>query len=124
MPSQALRCTDLTSTRTSGEAPSLIQSCRRPRRMRTGWDNRPAHQTALGGRDHEGLNYRPGKPTRRSRRYGRGPGPRRGERQRGGAWVVGGKGVAHFLFADGTAARRALEAAGIRVLAEREVLVQ
>jgi hypothetical protein len=42
----------------------------------------------------------------------------------GGAWVVAGKGVAHFLFADGTAARRALEAAGIEVLAEREVLVQ
>src|SRR5262245_28204903 len=43
----------------------------------------------------------------------------------GGAWVVGGgAGAAHFLFADGTAARRALEAAGIRVLAEREVLVQ
>lgn len=42
----------------------------------------------------------------------------------GGAWVVGGKGVAHFLFEDGTAARRALEAAGIQVLAEREVLVQ
>jgi hypothetical protein len=42
----------------------------------------------------------------------------------GGAWVVGGHGVAHFLFQDGTAARRALEAAGIRVLDEREVLVQ
>ena len=42
----------------------------------------------------------------------------------GGAWVVDGKGVAHFLFVDGTAARRALEAAGIQVLAEREVLVQ
>ena len=42
----------------------------------------------------------------------------------GGAWVVDGRGVAHFLFADGTAARRALEAAGIRVLDEREVLVQ
>jgi len=42
----------------------------------------------------------------------------------GGAWVVGGKGVAHFLFEDGAAARRALEAAGIQVLAEREVLVQ
>ena len=42
----------------------------------------------------------------------------------GGAWVVDGRGVAHFLFADGTAARRALEAAGIRVLAERVVLVQ
>ena len=42
----------------------------------------------------------------------------------GGAWVVDGRGVAHFLFRDGMAARRALEAAGIRVLAEREVLVQ
>src|SRR5262245_37238493 len=42
----------------------------------------------------------------------------------GGAWVVGGRGVAHLLFADGAAARRALEAAGIRVLAEREVLLQ
>jgi len=42
----------------------------------------------------------------------------------GGAWVVGGTGVAHFLFEDGNAARKALEAAGIRVLAERDVLVQ
>ena len=37
----------------------------------------------------------------------------------GGAW----SGVAHFLFADGGAARRALEAAGIRVVAEREVVL-
>jgi hypothetical protein len=42
----------------------------------------------------------------------------------GGAWVVGGTGVAHFLFEDGAAARAALEAAGIRVLEERDVLVQ
>ncbi|MCI0392065.1 MAG: amino acid-binding ACT domain-containing protein [Acidobacteria bacterium] len=42
----------------------------------------------------------------------------------GGAWVVDGNGVAHFLFEDGAAARDALEAAGIRVLEEREVLVQ
>lgn len=42
----------------------------------------------------------------------------------GGAWVVGGNGVAHFLFEDGRAARAALEAAGIRVVAEREVVVQ
>ncbi|HQR05874.1 MAG TPA: hypothetical protein PLN21_03575 [Gemmatales bacterium] len=42
----------------------------------------------------------------------------------GGAWVVDGVGVAHFLFQDGAAARQALEAVGIRVLAEREVLVQ
>ena len=41
----------------------------------------------------------------------------------GGAFVVNGEGVAHFLFHDGTAARRALEAAGISVLADREVLV-
>ena len=42
----------------------------------------------------------------------------------GGAFVVNGGGVAHFLFADGATARRALEAAGIRVSAERDVLVQ
>ena len=42
----------------------------------------------------------------------------------GGAWVVDGVGIAHFLFEDGTAAREALEGAGIRVIAERDVLVQ
>jgi hypothetical protein len=42
----------------------------------------------------------------------------------GGAFTVDGQSVAHFLFHDGAAARRALEAAGIRVLQEREVLVQ
>lgn len=42
----------------------------------------------------------------------------------GGAFVVDGRGVAHFLFADGSAARRALEAGGIRVIAERDVVVQ
>jgi hypothetical protein len=42
----------------------------------------------------------------------------------GGAFVVEGKGVGHFLFHDGTTARRALEAVGITVLAEREVVVQ
>jgi len=42
----------------------------------------------------------------------------------GGAWAVDGRGVAHFLVEDATAARRALDAAGIRALAEREVLVQ
>jgi hypothetical protein len=42
----------------------------------------------------------------------------------GGAWLVGGKDIAHFLFEDGSAARKALEANGIKVLAEREVVVQ
>jgi hypothetical protein len=42
----------------------------------------------------------------------------------GGAWVVDGQAVAHFLFEDEAAARSALEAAGIRVLAERDVLIQ
>lgn len=42
----------------------------------------------------------------------------------GGVFVCQGAGVGHFLVADGAAARRALEAAGIRVLAARDVLVQ
>lgn len=41
----------------------------------------------------------------------------------GGAWVVGQNGAAHFLFQDGNAARAALEAAGIEVLAVRDVVV-
>ncbi|SRR6266404_89770 len=41
----------------------------------------------------------------------------------GGAFVVNGQGVAHFLFEDAVAARKALEAAGIHVLEEHEVLV-
>ena len=42
----------------------------------------------------------------------------------GSAFVVNGQGVAHFLFDDRAGARSALEAAGITVLREREVLVQ
>ncbi len=42
----------------------------------------------------------------------------------GGAWVVKGQGVAHFLFGDGTAARNTLNAAGFQVLEERDVLIQ
>ena len=42
----------------------------------------------------------------------------------GGAFAVNGQGVAHFLFEDGAAARKALEEAGISVVEEREVLVQ
>ena len=37
---------------------------------------------------------------------------------------MNGKGVAHFLFEDAAAARTALNAAGIQVLAERDVVVQ
>jgi len=42
----------------------------------------------------------------------------------GGAFVVNGVGVAHFLFADGEAARKALESAGIEVLSVNDVVVQ
>jgi len=42
----------------------------------------------------------------------------------GGAWVVDGRGAAHFLFEDGAAATAALESAGIHVQAVRDVLVQ
>ena len=41
----------------------------------------------------------------------------------GGVWVLAGRGIAHFLFADATAARRALNTAGIAVLEERDVVV-
>jgi hypothetical protein len=40
----------------------------------------------------------------------------------GGAWVVDGRGVAHFLVENGAVARSALEAAGIRVAGVREVV--
>jgi hypothetical protein len=42
----------------------------------------------------------------------------------GGVFLIDGRAVAHFLFADGVAARGALTAAGIRVIEGREVLVQ
>jgi hypothetical protein len=42
----------------------------------------------------------------------------------GGAFLFGDTSIAHFLFEDGAAARIALEAKGIKVLADREVLVQ
>jgi hypothetical protein len=40
----------------------------------------------------------------------------------GGAWVVDGRGQAHFLVAEGEAARAALTAAGLEVVAVREVI--
>jgi hypothetical protein len=42
----------------------------------------------------------------------------------GGGFVAGGAGILHFLFEDGYAAKKALEAAKIEVLEIREVLVQ
>ena len=42
----------------------------------------------------------------------------------GGGWVVDGKGYMHFLFEDGAATKKALEAVGIEVLGVRQVLVQ
>lgn len=42
----------------------------------------------------------------------------------GGAWVVDGRGVAHFLVENGEVARAALTAVGIEVTAVREVIVQ
>jgi hypothetical protein len=41
----------------------------------------------------------------------------------GGAWVTDGKkAIGHFLFKDGPAARKALDTAGIKVIAERDVI--
>ena len=66
------------------------------------------------------LEHRPGELARMGEALGRAGVSVEG----GGVFLVGGVGVAHFLFHDGAAARRALEAAGIRVRAERDVLVQ
>jgi hypothetical protein len=40
----------------------------------------------------------------------------------GGAWLAGGRGIAHFLFEDGEAARAALKSAGITVADVRPVV--
>ena len=42
----------------------------------------------------------------------------------GGAFLFNGEAIAHFLFDDAAAARKALEEKGITVLEDREVLVQ
>ena len=42
----------------------------------------------------------------------------------GGAFLFDGRAIAHFLFEDAVAGRRALEEKGITVLEDREVLVQ
>ncbi|HEY0671839.1 MAG TPA: hypothetical protein VGD27_06215 [Longimicrobiales bacterium] len=41
----------------------------------------------------------------------------------GGAFALGGHGIAHFLFHDGAAAQATLQAAGIEVIRASEVLV-
>jgi hypothetical protein len=42
----------------------------------------------------------------------------------GGMFVISGQATGHFLFQDGAVARKALDAAGIRVVEERDVLLQ
>jgi hypothetical protein len=42
----------------------------------------------------------------------------------GGGFLCGNEALFHFLFEDGVAAREALEAVGIEVLEDREILVQ
>ena len=42
----------------------------------------------------------------------------------GGAWVVDGRGIAHFLFHDGPAARSAFESVSITVKCCKEVLTK
>jgi len=66
------------------------------------------------------LDHRPGELARMGEALGRAAVSVEG----GGVFLVSGVGVGHFLFHDGAAARRALESAGIRVRAERDVLVQ
>ena len=42
----------------------------------------------------------------------------------GGAWINNSTGVAHFLFEDATAAKKALEEKGIEVVKENEIIIQ
>lgn len=66
------------------------------------------------------LDHRPGELARMGEVLGRAGISIEG----GGAFLSGAKGVAHFLFEDGNAAREALEREGIAVVAIREVVVQ
>ncbi len=66
------------------------------------------------------LDHRPGELARMGEALGRSAISIEG----GGTFLVNGKGVAHFLFEDGAAAREALEREGITVLDVREVVIQ
>ncbi len=66
------------------------------------------------------LEHRPGALARMGEALGRAGVSIEG----GAAFAVDGRGVAHFLVADAAAARRALDGAGITVLADREVVLQ
>jgi hypothetical protein len=93
------------------------------RAVRASWDHRTAYQSPVEEYAMKdlaiALENRPGALAEMGEALGKSGVSVEG----GGAWVVDGKGVAHFLFADGNAARQALEAAGIQVLAERDVVV-
>lgn len=66
------------------------------------------------------LDHRPGELARMGEVLGRAGISIEG----GGTFLVGDKGIGHFLFHHGAAARRALEREGITVLAVRDVVVQ
>lgn len=66
------------------------------------------------------LEHRPGELARMGEALGRA----RISIEGGGAFLTGNKGVAHFLFHDGEAARAALEQEGLTVVAVRDVVVQ
>lgn len=66
------------------------------------------------------LEHRPGELARMGEALGRSGISIEG----GGTFLVEGKGIAHFLFEDGAAAREALEREGMTVLAVREVVIQ
>ena len=57
-------------------------------------------------------------------RFGRAVGGAGVSLEGGGVFTVNGVGQAHFLVEDGEAARRAAEAAGLRVAGVREVLIR
>lgn len=115
----------------------IAASCRVPIRVEANVQRAeatPSHDGSLDRTTHEAapadpkalrdltlsLEQRPGELARVGEALGRAGVSIEG----GGAWVVDGRGIAHFLVSDAPSARAALEAEGIAVVAEREVLLQ
>ena len=82
------------------------------------WPRAGAYHSGMGTDLQIDLPHRPGALAEMGEALGRAGVSIEG----GGVFLAQGRGIAHFLFDDARAARTALEAAGIRVVAAREVV--